>query len=75
MNFIKKLMGAANTHPANKTTLQKTCHDTSIAIKSLQALRDFAWQNANKYRWDPTIGPLHADYLNNLNMLLQECGS
>lgn len=73
MNFIKRLMGATNTQPAQERTIQTTCPKSNTSIEKLQALRDIAWQNANKYRWDPTIGKLHSEYLNDLNMLLREC--
>ncbi len=39
-------------------------------ISSLEMLRDNAWNDAMKFRYDPLLGKTHDKYLQNLNTLL-----
>lgn len=39
-------------------------------INSIDMLRQEAWQKAIKYRFDPVIGKIHEENLQNLNTLL-----
>lgn len=41
------------------------------AVNLLQQLRDDTWEMAIKYRFDPAIGKIHADYLDKLNTALE----
>jgi hypothetical protein len=41
-------------------------------LEYLQEIRHVAWQNATKYRYDPTMGAVHGKYLSQLNDLLME---
>jgi len=65
---INENWGARNAPEfcGNKTKL----NSTQILI-ALQEAREESWLKAIKYRWDPTIGPIHEDYLNLLNRLLR----
>lgn len=58
------------TLPTNVNT-EKTQYNT--LLRSLQELRDIAWIQALKYRFDPAIGQAHAEYLDVLNGILKEC--
>lgn len=39
-------------------------------INSIDMLRNNAWQQALKYRYDPVIGKIYESQLDNLNVLL-----
>ena len=32
-------------------------------LSSVYDLREFAWRQANSYRHDPVMGPMHKEYL------------
>lgn len=70
MSFFSGNVGAYNTH-ANELSYSQI----NTQAEALQVLRDAAWEKANKYRWDPTVGQIHADYLKSLNDLLGDCAS
>lgn len=40
-------------------------------ISSIDMLRENAWQQALKYRYDPIIGKIYQQQLDNLNLLLE----
>jgi len=58
-----------STAEKNNTNLKNI-----ISIQILQTLRDNAWDNAMKYRYDPVLSRTHEQYLNQLNNLLIEHG-
>ena len=70
MQLDKISEGATNASTMRKQTRYV---EDSTALKALQALRDIAWQQAIKYRWDPAIGRAHEEYLRLLNGMLKEC--
>jgi hypothetical protein len=37
---------------------------------SVYNLREFAWRQANSYKYDPVAGPMHEKYLKQLNEIL-----
>jgi hypothetical protein len=39
-------------------------------ISSLEMLREDAWKDSLKYRFDPLLGKTHEKYLVNLNVLI-----
>jgi len=39
-------------------------------LSSVYDLRDMAWNQALKYRFDPVAGPMHEKYLNMLNEII-----
>ncbi len=39
-------------------------------LVALQDIRDMAWQQAIKYRFDPVVGRAHEEYLKALNAAL-----
>lgn len=49
-----------------------TTAQSSTSLDMLQRLRDIAWHRAVKYRWDPVVGAIHADYLEHLNKMIGE---
>lgn len=55
-------------HGAKLHTLE---FDYKRILQSLQEIRETAWQNAVKYRFDPVVGATHYDYLKKLNGLLE----
>jgi hypothetical protein len=59
-------VGAATNNPINAYTRL----DYTRVVKNLQALRNVSWQHAIKYRFDPTIGTIHNEYLTILNEIL-----
>ena len=44
-------------------------------ISSLEMLRDNAWHDAMKFRYDPLLGETHNKYLHNLNALIDHARS
>ncbi len=64
--------GATNASTMRKQTRYQ---QDNTALKALQALRDIAWQQAIKYRWDPALSRAHEEYLTLLNGILKECGA
>lgn len=45
--------------------------NNSICVDILQQLREMAWQNAIKYRFDPVLGKTHDEYLQALNTIME----
>ncbi len=63
-----KREGASNT----PTEITRRCTNHTKMVNGLQLLRDIAWDQALKYRFDPVLSRAHEEYLNLLNGLLQE---
>lgn len=74
MNKQKKR--AAGHSPWNQSN---DAHNTSeqpqdnTPFKKLQDIREIAWQQAIKYRWDPVLSQTHNEYLAMLNEMIEEC--
>lgn len=47
------------------------CEKHGEIIQSLKILRDVSWRNSIKYRYDPTIGKIHDQYLEGLNAIIE----
>jgi hypothetical protein len=47
----------------------------SCLINSIEMLRDEAWHQSLKYRYDPVLSKVHDKFLQNLNVLVEHAKS
>ena len=65
----------AARHNPLRVPMNYTRQDDNTSLRKLQEIREIAWQQAIKYRWDPVLSRTHNDYLNMLNSMLNECAT
>jgi len=62
-------------HSPQGLTTTHTRQDDNASLRKLQEIREIAWRQAIKYRWDPVLSRAHNEYLDMLNAMLSECAT
>lgn len=69
----KRAAGHSPWNRSNDTVETTEQYNDNTPLKKLQDIRDIAWQQAIKYRWDPVLSHTHNEYLAMLNEMIEEC--
>lgn len=45
-------------------------YEADYLLQNISCVRDIAWQHSNKYKYDPHLSRVHNEYLEMLNLII-----